>query len=139
MKKLILLFCIAFLAPNSVSLAHQEKHVHSQWIKQKFDQLHRTIRELQGRIERLEKGGAVGRSSSDAGGKIQLDDACSAAQQKLCERSCPPGWKIENAACIGRGGIGKTYHKDGGVLCYCFDENDPSCTVERVTASCIRP
>ncbi len=51
MKKLALLFCIAFLTTTFGALAHQENHVHSQWIKQELNQLRQTIQQLKMRLE----------------------------------------------------------------------------------------
>lgn len=132
MKKLAMIFCLAFLVPTFGALAHQENHVHSQWIKQELNQLRQTIQQLKTRIDRMGKGGA--RSASG----VQLQETCGPGQGKLCSKSCSAGSKIQNAVCIGKGNIGKTYHSDEGVTCYCFNENDPNCRVEGITASCVR-
>ena len=132
MKKLALIFCIAFLVPQSAAFAHQEVHVHSQWIKQQLSQLQRTVQQLQTRVQQLEGSGG------QAVVGMQLKETCGPNQQKLCSKSCSAGSKIKNATCIGRGNIGKTYHSDEGVTCYCFNENDPNCRVEAVSASCAR-
>ena len=138
MKKLALLFCVAFLAPSFGVLAHQESHVHSQWVKQELNQLRQTIQQLKMRIEQMQGGGAASNSGGTVLGGQVLNEACGPNQQKLCSKSCGPGSKIAKATCIGKGNIGKTYHSDQGVTCYCYNENDPNCRVERVTASCAR-
>ena len=138
MKKLALIFCIAFIAPSFGVLAHQENHIHSQWVKQELNQLRQTIQQLKSRIERMQGGGAPSAAGRPSMGGMVLNETCGPGQQKLCSKSCAPGSKIEKAICNGRGNIGKTYHSDQGVTCYCYNESDPNCRVERVTANCVR-
>ncbi len=136
MKKLILIFCMSFLLPSLGAQAHQENHVHSQWIKQQFNQMHRTIQQLQQRIHRLEGHRAGPQQQSATKGAI--NEACGPNQRKLCQKRCAPGWKVEKAICVGNGTIGKTYHENGGVSCYCFNQNDPQCFIQGVTATCVK-
>lgn len=138
MKKLLLILGIAFFAPQYGALAHQENHVHSQWVKQELNQLRQTIQQLKMRIEQMQGGGGVSSTGASSMGGQALNEVCGPSQQKLCSKSCGPGSKIAKASCIGAGNIGKTYHSDQGVTCYCYNENDPNCRVERITASCGR-
>ncbi len=138
MKKLIFVLCVAFYAPTFGVLAHQESHVHSQWVKQELSQLRQSIQQLKMRIERMQGVGGISSSAGTSFGGTALNETCGPNQQKLCSKSCGPGSKIAKATCIGKGNIGKTYHSDQGVTCYCYNENDPSCLVERITASCAR-
>ena len=138
MKKLILIFCMVFLLPQMAAQAHQERHLHSQWIKQHISQLHRTMQQMQQRINRLEGRSGSSKQSQQPASKGALNEACGPNQSQLCQKSCAAGWKIEKAICIGRGTIGKTYHKNGSVSCYCFSQNDPYCTIQGVTATCVK-
>ena len=102
MKKLMFVLCVALLVPQYGALAHQENHVHSQWVKQELSQLRQTIQQLKSRIERLQGGGAqlfVG--GQRAIGGSALNEVCGPNQQKLCSKSCAPGSKIDKAS---RGG-----------------------------------
>ena len=138
MKNLVLIFCLALLAPQNAAQAHQERHVHSQWITQQLSQLTRTIGELKARIQKLEqKAPAIG-TRMTAGAMVLLDEKCGPDQQKLCQKSCATGWKIGNASCIGSGNIGQTNHQGRGISCYCIVKNDPNCFIHGVTASCTR-
>ena len=139
MKKLVFILGFVFLVPQYGALAHQESHIHSQWVKQELNQLRQTIQQLKSRIEGMQGGGAqssVGGPRAISG--MALNETCGPNQQKLCSKSCGPGSKITKATCIGKGNIGKTYHSDQGVTCYCYNEKDPNCRVERITASCAR-
>ena len=139
MKKLIFVLCMAFLLPQNGALAHQKNHVFSQWIQQEFDQLRQKIQQLESRVDQMQGGGAQSSvGGQGAPGSKVLNEVCGPNQQKLCSKSCSPDLKIGNATCIGQGNIGKTYHSYQGVTCYCYNENDPNCRVERVTASCAR-
>jgi len=135
MTKLILISCMTFLLTAMGAQAHQQNHVHSQWIKQQFNQLNRTIQQMQQRINRLEGRDQHQQQSATKGA---INEACGPNQRKLCQKSCAPGWKVEKAICVGNGTIGKTYHKNGGVSCYCFNPNDPYCFIQGVTATCVK-
>ena len=143
MKRVILWLCLVlllpFLQPWGASQAHPERHVHSQWIKNYFAQVNMRIQQLERRIRQLEKAGLSQPSGSGAGNQVFLNEACRPDQQKLCQKSCAPGWKIDKVQCIGRGPIGRAYHQDVAVSCYCFDRNDPNCFVEGVRAICKKP
>ncbi len=139
MKNRLLPIALVLVFSMQPAWAHPEAHVHSEWIKREFQQLKQSIGRLQRRIEQLERNRNGVPSVANTGAGVKIDEVCSASRPKLCEKSCPAGWKITNAKCTGRGNIGKTYHRDGAVLCYCFNENDPGCRVERISASCFRP
>ena len=166
MKRLIIFVLGAMLSLPASVLAHQENHLFSQWIKQRFWQMEQKMRQLKARVDRLEQAGQqrqaltpkppmqqppmqghpmqrrapMGRPfPMQAGDKNYLNERCGPNEQKLCQKACPQGWNIGQTVCNGQGAIAKAYYPGGRVSCYCFNQNDPNCRIDSVTAACLRP